>query len=495
MMRPPQWVSEEFKKTLEPQRPRFPLKFNPWILVTIIVALLGIVLQIELLKWAALFVFMMVLAHSRSVTRLPYQPPQSIVPSPHSTPVNQWPNQPLGIPEFSMLPQENSPPNISAAPVGSPGFYFPSPATTPGSPQLYPTASPSSFHPEPYVSPYRSMFSTSPPLQQRPARTETIRLSLSDLSNAQRANQCYKSLGVAACIDRWTENTRMWLSSIILQPLVKHIQDIENHTGTPIYKPSIFFSEFGTGNRNSLFTTQPNLNTLQFSPNSPNNPSTDFYNSLSRARQVVDKYISVTGLTNDCREYVANRLKILAEGNYILNYNWSEVIVEQSSPHWYDSVQGQTDSPSQDDGHSMMEETLAKIRGSKSTSQSIDPNYKQEEPVSDALILMHLFCTFMDEKLNVVDPTKQEKPFTSRHYSSMPARPISVSSIIINLAQKQPPHFNLFVKDKTIELLRGQNNIFHAIALFVFHIKEMYNGFLHQLSLGSPNIQLLKILD
>jgi len=176
-----------------------------------------------------------------------------------------------------------------------------------------------------------------------------------------------------------------------------------------------------------------------------------------------------------------------------MNYNWNEVIVEQSSPLWYDPTV-QADAPAQEDGHSLMEETLAKIRGKKDRNESTHSNYSQEEPVSDALILMHLFCTFMDEKLNVVDPSKQEKPFTSRHYSSTPSRPNS-SSILIGLSQKQPPHFNLFVKDKMIELLRGQNNIFHAIALFVYHIKEMYNGYLHQLSLNSPNIQLLKILD
>lgn len=83
---------------------------------------------------------------------------------------------------------------------------------------------------------------------------------------------------------------------------------------------------------------------------------------------------------------------------------------------------------------------------------------------------MHLFCTYMDDKMAMVDPSRQEKPFTSRHYASSPTKPSTlVSSLLLvvlltNLGSggvliylTNPyftPHFNLYVKGELIELQR-----------------------------------------
>jgi hypothetical protein len=43
--------------------------------------------------------------------------------------------------------------------------------------------------------------------------------------------------------------------------------------------------------------------------------------------------------------------------------------------------------------------------------------------------------------------------------------------------------------------VQGRNNLFQAIVMFLFYIKEKWRGFLHQTYLGTPSIGLLSIFD
>jgi hypothetical protein len=43
--------------------------------------------------------------------------------------------------------------------------------------------------------------------------------------------------------------------------------------------------------------------------------------------------------------------------------------------------------------------------------------------------------------------------------------------------------------------MQGRNNLFQALVLFLWYIKENWKGFLHQTYLGTPSIGLLSIFD
>lgn len=176
----------------------------------------------------------------------------------------------------------------------------------------------------------------------------------------------------------------------------------------------MFFSApVPTEPKNTLnFSTAPTVNETPFY--TPSVQTQGLQETFWKAKQQLDKYLSVTGPTVECREYVSNRLKgigndgalhslALAEGTFIANYSWKNKTYSQlafldytdTRKSFLHSGSRRFELNSKDDGHSVMEETLAKIRGKQSGVHDHDLSYNpNDEPVSDALV-RHLFVVII----------------------------------------------------------------------------------------------------
>jgi hypothetical protein len=159
------------------------------------------------------------------------------------------------------------------------------------------------------------------------------------------------------------------------------------------------------------------------------------------------------------REYVVDRIRELGKDNCLSNYKWNGGLGKDGK--W------STDLP------------------------------------TDAQIVAHLFCCYMDEKLAATIDQKSNKPqldayniFSAKHFIRQKAgKPKSYVSIY--QTNVNPPHFNLMVAKETGPehdewvVLKGRNNLFHLLCLMVFYIFKAHRGFFRQLQLGSPEIGLL----
>uniref|UniRef100_A0A6B2L9Q2 Uncharacterized protein n=1 Tax=Arcella intermedia TaxID=1963864 RepID=A0A6B2L9Q2_9EUKA len=116
--------------------------------------------------------------------------------------------------------------------------------------------------------------------------------------------------------------------------------------------------------------------------------------------------------------------------------------------------------------------------------------YKTEvgENISDTRILLHIFCTWMDLQMSQID-ISTKNPFSKRYFVMTPLKPESSNSKeVIYFVSKNPPHVNLFINGEMWEVPSGSNNLFDALCLFIWHIKETKNGHLQGTSLKSLNL-------
>lgn len=109
---------------------------------------------------------------------------------------------------------------------------------------------------------------------------------------------------------------------------------------------------------------------------------------------------------------------------------------------------------------------------------------------TDAQVAMNVFCSFMD---GLLPPAFEgdHRPFRRVHYMSAP--PTAHQNIrgryLIFQSQELPtPHYRVIVNGALQEVMPGKKNIFHAIVLFLYAIKQQKSGYL-------GNINLHQILE
>ena len=115
---------------------------------------------------------------------------------------------------------------------------------------------------------------------------------------------------------------------------------------------------------------------------------------------------------------------------------------------------------------------------------------------TDAQILMHLFCTYMDSMIPPTLSIADTHPFTSRFFSSAPQRIEDIQGIIA-LFQTQilPPNFSLFIKDKgLLSVPKGRRNLFHCIVAFLHYCYHKESGMLGQVNLSLLGLNLFTII-
>ena len=115
---------------------------------------------------------------------------------------------------------------------------------------------------------------------------------------------------------------------------------------------------------------------------------------------------------------------------------------------------------------------------------------------TDAQILMHLFCTYMDSMVPPTLSIADTHPFTSRFFSSAPQRVEDIQGVIaIYQTQILPPHFSLFIKEKgLLSVPKGRRNLFHCVVAFLHYCYHRESGMLGQVNLSLLGLNLFTII-
>lgn len=118
-----------------------------------------------------------------------------------------------------------------------------------------------------------------------------------------------------------------------------------------------------------------------------------------------------------------------------------------------------------------------------------------EHAEDDSQMLVHLFCSFMDEHLpseSFYDP----QPFSSCHFVAVDEKPSSSPNAVqIQQVSRHPSHFRLIAGQNIYDVYPGPSSIYHVIVLLVEYLHREQHGFLGVGNLGSPAVELLSILD
>lgn len=115
---------------------------------------------------------------------------------------------------------------------------------------------------------------------------------------------------------------------------------------------------------------------------------------------------------------------------------------------------------------------------------------------TDAQIIIHLFCTYMDSMVPPTLTIADTQPFTSRFFASAPQRYEDIQGVIaLYQTQILPPNFSLLTKDKSLLAVpKGRLNLFHSIVAFLHYCYHKESGMLGQVNLSLLGLNLFTII-
>ncbi|KAL4221292.1 hypothetical protein ACF0H5_019555 [Mactra antiquata] len=120
----------------------------------------------------------------------------------------------------------------------------------------------------------------------------------------------------------------------------------------------------------------------------------------------------------------------------------------------------------------------------------------EESLPSDAALVMHMFCTYLDSRLPADLKYPDGKTFTSQHFLKTPEKPeLDKNNLLLHQTSINPPHFQVVIRDTIYSLPKGRNNMFHAILFLLYHVKHSRNGMLGRVNLGMSGVNLLSVLE
>ncbi|KAJ1935630.1 hypothetical protein EC988_008422, partial [Linderina pennispora] len=261
-----------------------------------------------------------------------------------------------------------------------------------------------------------------------------------------------ESLGVEHQITDWVENMHAWFVRHLLAPLATQMADLDavfeqNAMGHLSCRQAVM-DYAALEQAQSAVANPPASRFIGFQstasqPQGPPQTLVDLQmrfgeTPLGKERLVLEKYLQVPGAKS--REYVVSRVRELAQSGAMPAYRF--------------------------DGG-----------GSYTDDQGVEHAWNQSLHPTDAQLLFHLFCTFLD---NAVSPVQNvRRPFTDRYVldiatnqpnANLPAQIVQVS--------RRRPHFCLVVKNVCWDVMASRNNLFIALVLFVIQIDRECAGFL-----------------
>ncbi|XP_060573852.1 transmembrane protein 209-like [Ruditapes philippinarum] len=128
-----------------------------------------------------------------------------------------------------------------------------------------------------------------------------------------------------------------------------------------------------------------------------------------------------------------------------------------------------------------------------------DGNYGNtwgEHLPTDAGLVMHMLCCYLDARLPPDLKYPDGKTFTSQHFMKTPDKiDLKKNNLLLYQSSINPPHFQVVIKDTIYNLPKGRNNLFHAILFFLHHVKHIENGMLGRVNLGMSGVNILCVID
>ncbi|PSN34003.1 hypothetical protein C0J52_14608 [Blattella germanica] len=120
----------------------------------------------------------------------------------------------------------------------------------------------------------------------------------------------------------------------------------------------------------------------------------------------------------------------------------------------------------------------------------------REHLPTDSAIIMHLFATYLDSQLPPLPQNPDGRPFTTQHFAKTPDKPPQgKNTLAIYQVQINPPHYVLIDGEDTLEVLKGRNNLFHTLLLFLRQVNTKEHGMLGRVNLGPSGINLLWVIQ
>ncbi|ELT90600.1 hypothetical protein CAPTEDRAFT_228955 [Capitella teleta] len=104
----------------------------------------------------------------------------------------------------------------------------------------------------------------------------------------------------------------------------------------------------------------------------------------------------------------------------------------------------------------------------------------EEHLPSDAYIVMHLLCSYLDSRLPPHPKFPDGRTFTAQHFMKTPDKPNASKKDYCCLYQSStnPPHYKVLIADDVMNPRKGRNNMFHAILLFFYRVQLKEHGML-----------------
>lgn len=111
---------------------------------------------------------------------------------------------------------------------------------------------------------------------------------------------------------------------------------------------------------------------------------------------------------------------------------------------------------------------------------------------TDAALVVHLFCTYMDSRLPTQPKYPDGKTFTSQHFIKTPDKPNldKEDTVCIYQSSINPPHFQVVIGKTVHQIPKGRNNMFQALLLFLHHIDTKEHGMLGRVNLGMSGVNI-----
>nr|XP_002132029.1 transmembrane protein 209 isoform X2 [Ciona intestinalis] len=122
-----------------------------------------------------------------------------------------------------------------------------------------------------------------------------------------------------------------------------------------------------------------------------------------------------------------------------------------------------------------------------------------DDLVTDAELVMHMFCSYLDWHLPAHPRYPDGKTFTSQYFVRTPDKPklqnLTEHKMLLHQSKLNPPHYQLVTKETTYDMPPGRHNLFYTLLLFLHNIKSKEGCMLGPVNLGLSGINILNVLD
>uniref|UniRef100_A0A1A9ZG90 Transmembrane protein 209 n=1 Tax=Glossina pallidipes TaxID=7398 RepID=A0A1A9ZG90_GLOPL len=237
-------------------------------------------------------------------------------------------------------------------------------------------------------------------------------------------------------LSRYVLNLRTWISITILQRLAEEIRKIDE-----FFKCNDLDMQIGFVHLERLRKILSNK---------------WFINSHAPMLPLIVQFLDIT----DNQMYLVKRIKDLAEGWCIANYNWD------------------------------------------SGSDNLYFKWNDQLP-TDAAIIFHFFCVYFDTQLLPL-PHKANRPFYSRYVIIAQHNRCALDSVAmvnnragcaILCTNPLKPKFNFISHGEIHGCIYDRNNLFYVIIHFLLYMRKNRDNFLEGTSLSANGINIMQVID